>query len=140
MGNYLLWGKDRNTGLNAKQDGSVQLTSKHGDWDAESTKCESLDALMESPTFNEASLIDISAPAYKVKKEVFSRDEALTRCPENLVPIFKDLFRAIDQLDLLINYYELLHNRRINQPREQLIHKFTEEERREMQEKITHWN
>ena len=54
MGNYVLWGKDRTTGLNAKQDGSVPLTSRHGDWDAETTKIESLDALMESPTFNEA--------------------------------------------------------------------------------------
>ena len=81
MANYLLWGKDRNSGLNAKQDGSVQLTSKHGDWDSETTKVESLDALMESPTFNEASLLDVSAPAIRIKKEVFSREEALAQCP-----------------------------------------------------------
>lgn len=140
MGNYLLWGKDRNTGLNAKQDGSVQLTSKHGDWDAESTKTESLDALMESPTFNEASLLDVSAPAYKTKKEVFSREEALARCPASLLDTFKNLFYSIDRLDLLINYYDLLHNKRINPPREQLLRKFSEEEQREMQERVTHWN
>jgi len=107
MGNYLLWGKDRNTGLNAKQDGSVQLTSKHSDWDAESSKVESLDALMESPTFNEASLLDITAPILKTKKEVFSRDEALARCPDHLQQTFRDLFRHIDTIDLKINYYEL---------------------------------
>lgn len=118
MSNYLLWGKDRQTGLNAKQDGSVQLASKHGDWDAEATKCESLDALMESPTFNEASLLDVSAPALKTKKEVFSREEALARCPASLLDTFKNLFYSIDKLDLLINYYDLLHNKRINPPRE----------------------
>lgn len=140
MSNYLLWGKDRQTGLNAKQDGSVQLASKHGDWDAEATKCESLDALMESPTFNEASLLDVSAPALKTKKEVFSREEALARCPASLLDTFKNLFYSIDKLDLLINYYDLLHNKRINPPREQLLRKFSEEEQREMQERVTHWN
>lgn len=140
MANYLLWGKDRHTGLNAKQDGSVQLTSKHGDWDTDSTKTESLDALMESPTFNEASLLDISAPPLHAKKEVFSRDEALARCPEGLKEEFRSLFRAIDYTDLCINYYDLLHNKRINPPREQLLRKFSEEEQHTMQEKVTHWN
>lgn len=107
MANYLLWGKDRKSGLNAKQDGSVELASKHKDWDSDSTKFESLDALMESPTFNEASLQDMSAPVLKVKREVFSRDEALAHCPENLKPIFINLFRTIDSLELKINYYEL---------------------------------
>ena len=140
MGNYLLWGKDRNTGLNAKQDGSVQLTSKHSDWDAESSKVESLDALMESPTFNEASLLDITAPILKTKKEVFSRDEALARCPDHLQQTFRDLFRHIDTIDLKINYYELQHGRRLNPPREQLLRKFSEEEQCAFQEAVTHWN
>ena len=118
MGNYLLWGKDRNSGLNAKQDGSVQLTSKHGDWDSESSKIESLEALIENPTFNEASLSDLSGPIYKTKKEVFSRDEALAQCPEHLKAEFRELFRSIDYTDLCINYYDLLHNKRINPPRE----------------------
>lgn len=141
MANYLLWGKDRNTGLNAKQDGSVQLTSKHGDWDSDSdSNLESLDALMESPTFNEASLIDISAPAYHVKKEVFSRDEALAQCPPEFIPMYRELFRSIDELDLMINYYDLQHNKRTKPPREQLLRKFSEEEQRTFQEKVTHWN
>ena len=139
MANYLLWGKDRNSGLNAKQDGSVELSSRHGDWDSD-TKCESLDALMESPTFNEASLLDVSAPALKSKKEVFSRDEALAHCPEEFRQTFLDLFRTIDRIDLLINYYDLLHNKRINPPREQLLKKFSEEEQHTMQETVTHWN
>jgi hypothetical protein len=130
MGNYLLWGKDRQTGLNAKQDGTVQLVSKHGDWDTDSN-IESLDALMESPTFNEASLSDLNAPPIKVKREVFSRDSALKNCPEAMQQTFRELFRTIDETELKINYYELLHNKRQNPPRDQLLHKFTEEEQRQ---------
>jgi len=106
MGNYVLWGKDRLTGLNVKQSGLVELTSKHGDWDADS-KVESLDALMESPTFNEANLAEYSAPILRTKRETFSRDEALAHCPPDLYNVFKSLFYTIDSLDLKINYYEL---------------------------------
>ena len=127
MGNYVLWGKDRKTGLNAKQDGSVELSTRNRDWD-EDNKVESLDALLESPTFNEAALMSFDAPIMKVKREVFSRDEALARCPEDLKKTFRDLFRAIDELDLKINYYDLLHNRRIKPPRDGLLRKFSEEE------------
>ena len=139
MGSYLLWGKDRQTGLNAKQDGSVQLISKHGDWDSDSN-LESLDALMESPTFNEASLSDLNAPPIRVKREVFSREAALKNCPEAMQQTFRELFRTIDETELKINYYELLHNKRQNPPRDQLLHKFTEEEQRQFQETVTHWN
>lgn len=139
MGNYVLWAKDRKTGLNAKQDRSVDLATRHGDWDVES-KTESLDALMESPTFNEAQLLDISAPATKIKREVFSRDEALAQCPESMRATFKELFRQIDTIDLKINYYDLLHNKRVNPPREGLLRKFTPEEQKELQETVTHWN
>ena len=140
MANYLLWGKDRSTGLNAKQDGSVELTSKHGDWDAETSKLESLEALMESPTFNETQLQDMGMPATKIKREVFSRDEALAKCPEGMRETFLELFRRIDALDLKINYYELLHNKRTNPPRDFLLKKFSDEEQQKMQEAVTHWN
>ena len=139
MANYILWGKDRETGLNAKQDGSVELASRHGDWD-EDNRVESLDALMESPTFNEASLLDVNIPATKIKREVFSRDEALARCPEEMQESFRALFHAIDELDLKINYYDLLHGKRVKQPRDGLLRKFSEEEQLKMQETVTHWN
>lgn len=139
MSNYVLWGKDRSTGLNVKQSGYVELTSKHGDWDSES-KIESLDALMESPTFNEASLLDITAPITKIKREVFSRDEALARCPDSLRESFLSLFRSIDELDLKLNYYDLQHNKRINPPREALLRKFSIEQQHQFQEQVTHWN
>ena len=97
MGNYLLWGKDPVAGLNAKQAGLVDIETKHGTWD-KNANIESLEALMESPAFNEASLLmgGTSAPT-KVKREVFSRKEALEKCPEYLKETFKELFRRIDE-------------------------------------------
>ena len=140
MGNYLLWGKDPITGLNAKQAGLCDIETKHGTWDKNSN-IESLEGLMESPTFNEASLLPMDAVApIKIKREVFSRKEALAKCPDYLVETFKMLFQQIDELDLMINYYELAHNRRKNPPREELLNKFTEEERASLKERITHWN
>lgn len=140
MGNYLLWGKDPITGLNAKQAGLCDIETKHGTWD-KNGNIESLEGLMESPTFNEASLLPMDAVApLKIKREVFSRKEALAKCPDYLVETFKMLFQQIDELDLTINYYELAHNRRKNPPREELLNKFTEEERANLEERATHWN
>jgi hypothetical protein len=88
MGNYLLWGKDPNTGLNAKQAGLVNIETKHGTWDKDNNT-ESLEGLMESPVFNEADLISLErAVPLKIKREVFSRQEALSKCPEYLRQTF----------------------------------------------------
>ena len=140
MGNYLLWGKDPVTGLNAKQAGLCDIETKHGTWD-KNDNIESLEGLMEQPTFNEMSLLPLenSAPL-KIKREVFSRSEALANCPDYLVETFNALFRQIDELDLMINYYELAHNRRKNPPREQLLNKFSTEEQNELLERCSHWN
>lgn len=83
--------------------------------------------------------LELSAPI-KIKREVFSRKEALAKCPDYLVQTFKELFAQIDELDLMINYYELNHNKRKNPPREELLAKFTEEEQSALAEKVTHWN
>ena len=140
MGNYLLWGKDPVTGLNAKQAGLCDIETKHGTWDKNSN-IESLEGLMESPTFNEASLLPLEMVApIKVKREVFSRKEALSKCPDYLVDTFKSLFQQIDELDLTINYYELAHNRRKNPPRDELLNKFTPEEQATLEERASHWN
>ena len=138
MGNYLLWGKDPVTGLNAKQTGLVDIETRHGTWDRDN--CDSLDELLEQPTFNEASLQSLGSAPIKVKREVFSRKEALAKCPDYLVETFTELFRQIDELDLAINYYELAHNRRKNPPREELLRKFSAEEQQVLQEKVSHWN
>ena len=89
MADYLLWGKDPVTGLNAKQAGIVDIETKHGTWDRDSN-IESLEGLMESPTFNEASLLPLDSIAPpKIKREVFSRKEALEKCPDYLTDTFK---------------------------------------------------
>ena len=95
---------------------------------------------MESPTFNEASLMSLDSVPMKPKREVFSRSEAIAKCPEYLLDTLRALFQRIDEIDLAINYYELAHNRRTKPPREQLLNKFTEEEQLALQEKASHWN
>lgn len=139
MGNYLLWGKDPVTGLNAKQAGFVDIETKHGTWD-KNTNIESLEGLMEQPTFNEACLQPLDQVPYKTPKETFSRKEALARCPEYLRPTFVDLFQRIDRVDLAINYYDLAHGKRINPPRDELLHAFTAAEQKELEEWASTWN
>lgn len=139
IGNYILWGKDPVTGLNAKQAGIVDIETKHGTWD-KSSNVESLEGLMEQPTFNEASLQSLSeGTAYCTKREVFSRKEALEKCPEFLRKTFTDLFHQIDELDLAICYYDLAHGRRKNPPRDTLLIKFTEKEKQELQQVADSW-
>ena len=139
MANYLLWGKDSN-GLNAKQSDGIDIETKHGTWDKDAN-VESLEGLLESPTFNEAALssADSQIPMKQVR-ETFSRKEALAQCPSHLIPTFTELFRQIDRLDLLIALYEVEHGKRKNPPRQQLLAKFTEEELLGMRETISHWN
>jgi hypothetical protein len=80
MADYLLWGKDAD-GKNGRQQG-LELKSKHGTWDE--SPVESLDMLMEQPTFSETQLSPLGSTQYRVKKEKFSREEALASCPVNL--------------------------------------------------------
>ena len=138
MGNYLLWGKDPVTGLNAKQEKICDIATKYKTWDNDTV--ESLEGLMEQPTFNEASLQPIAeTPPLLVKREVFSRKEALARCPDYLRETFNSLFRTIDELELAINYYDLAHNKRKNPPRDTLLIKFTDEEKEELREQASKW-
>jgi hypothetical protein len=139
MGNYLLWGKDSVTGLNAQQEGLLTIDTKHGTWDKDS-QIDSLDGLMEQPTFNESCIHPLDAVPYKVKREVFSRKEALANCPEALRPTLVDLFRRIDEIDLAINYYDLAHGKRINPPREELLRTFTAAEQEDLQQWSSKWN
>lgn len=140
IGNYILWGKNPETGLNAQQEGSVTIDTKHKTWDKAEAQVESLDELMELPTFNEATLSPLHAVPTKVVKETFSRKEALAKCPEHLVPTLTDLFRRIDELDLALNYYDLEHGRRKKPPRSELLALFTEEEQQALAASASTWN
>ena len=46
MANYLLWGKDPVTGLNVKQEGLIDIETKHSTWNRHND-VESLEGLME---------------------------------------------------------------------------------------------
>lgn len=139
MANYLLWGKDPNTGLNAQQEGICSIDTKHGTWDKDGA-IESLDGLLENPVFNEATLRPIDAVPMKVKREVFSRSDALKEAPDYLKQELIDLFRSIDELDLRINYYDLLHGKRKNPIRPELLKMFSEEEQQIAESAAAAWN
>ena len=139
MANYLLWGKDPKTGLNAQQEGLCPIETKHGTWDKDNN-VESLDSLLDNPVFNEATLRPIDAVPVKVKREVFSRSDALKEAPDYLKQTFVDLFRNIDELDLRINYYDLAHGKRKNPIRPELAKLFSKEEHNAAESAAASWN
>lgn len=124
MADYLLWGKD-NKGKNGKQNG-LELKTKHGTWDE--SPIDSLDALIDSPLFNETSLSALGSTQYRTKKEVFSREEALASASPTVRESLLSLFSEIDKLDFLIVQYELNHGKRTKPIRAELVHRFSPEE------------
>ena len=136
MADYLLWGKDEH-GKNGKQKG-LELKSKHKTWD--DSPVDSLDQLMEQPTFNESALSALGATHFRTKKEVFSREEALASASPLVQQSFLSLFARIDELDFMIEQWELDHNKRTKPIRPELLKKFSEEEMCIMRERISHWN
>ena len=135
MGNYILWGKDSN-GESLVDTGELEIETRHKTWNKKDD--ESLDALLEQPTFNEAATF-VSVPT-KIPRQVFPRQEALEEAPEHLKPVLEELFMQIDELDLLLNYYDLLHGKRKKPPREELLTTFGYNKCHELQEKATHLN
>lgn len=131
MANYVLWGKDPQSGLNVKQEKYIQLESKNKTWDTHED--ESLDALIEQPTFNEAQLLQ--GTPYKTPKVVFSRKEMRDTAPPHLLDRFEQLWAQIDELDLLTSFYDLEHGRRTQEPRAALLNKFNEEQRMRLRER-----
>ena len=137
IANYILWGKDPD-GLNVTQRGEIQIETRNKTWQRDDT--ESLDALMESPTFSEASLRRPTEARTRVAREVFDRKRTLNECPPHLVPVFEDLFARIDRIELALNFYEFAHGRRKEPPRDQLQKRFSAEEIEATQQAVTKWN
>ena len=137
MADYLLWGKDPDTGLNGKQQG-LDLKTRHGTWDE--SPVDSLEQLMEQPTFNEAALSALGTTRYTTKKETFSREEALREASPTVQQSFRTLFAEIDRLDFMTAQYDLDHGKRTKPIRPELLKRFSEEELCTMREKVTHWN
>ena len=137
IANYILWGKDPD-GLNVTQRGEIQIETRNKTWQRDDT--ESLDALMESPTFSEASLRRPTEARTRVAREVFDRKKTLKECPKHLVPVFQDLFDRIDYIELQLNFYEFTHGKRKEPPRESLQKRFTEAQIANAQTTVTKWN
>ena len=123
IANYILWGKDPD-GFNATQRGEIQIETRNKTWQRDDT--ESLDAMMESPTFNEASLRRPTEARTRIPREVFDRQKALDECPEHMRAVFTELFDRIDRLEMSIHFYEFAHGKRKEPPRAALIKRFTE--------------
>jgi hypothetical protein len=98
ISDYILWGRDRQSGLNGLQEG-LDLASK---WNQSASKVESLDALIESPTFNENSLRRPTDPPTKQIRTVFSRSSTRKNAPAHLLPDFEALWRQIDETELIV--------------------------------------
>lgn len=131
ISDYILWGKNRENGLNGLQEG-LDLYSK---WNQTDSKVESLDALIESPTFNENTLRRPSDPPSKTIRTVFSRSQTRKNAPPHLLGDFEALWRQIDETEFLVQQYELDHEKRKTPLREELLKRFSEEERQNLASK-----
>lgn len=137
IANYILWGKD-NDGLNCTQRGEIQIETRNKTWQRDDT--ESLDAMMESPTFNEASLRRPTEARTRIAREVFDRQKALTECPPHMRPVFQELFDRIDKLEMSIHFYEFAHGKRSEPPRQALTQRFAQQEVDAAREIASKWN
>lgn len=121
MAKYILWAKDRTTGLNGRQEG-LDLPTRFKTWENE--EIQSLDALLESPSFSESLIKGPSDPVYKTPKLKFKRSLARETSTPFLKPYLEDLWTQIDETELLVTLYELEHGRRTLPIRAQLAQKF----------------
>lgn len=125
MANYLLWGQDED-GLNSDQRKEIQLPRKNQTWAAQNI--ESLDELLESPTFSETSIYQFGEATPKRVREVFSRTDIREKATPTQLQPFEDLWEQIDKTELLINFFELERGKREKPPRNELLSRFSEEE------------
>lgn len=122
LADYLLWGKDEN---GVPIGAETELRTK---W-TKDDEFESLDSLLENPNFNDLQIHTISeAVPLRRPKNIFNRREALLNAPEELKETFENLWKQIDETDLLINFYELANAKRDKPPREELLKRFNTEE------------
>lgn len=129
MANYILWGKQRDTETNVVQDKLIEIPTRSKTWDR-SQKTESLDALLAQPTFSEQQLNSLNGTKYRYPKETLSRaqvrKETNSETTSDKSSLFNDLWNRIDELELELNYYDLIHGKRNTEPRPELVSKFDE--------------
>ena len=122
IADYLLWGKTTDgTPLGAGTGLKTRWTK--------STSVESLEEVLENPALANMQLYSLSeAVILKENREVFSREEARRQAPSFLVKTFEDLWRKIDETELIINFFEEQTGKRDKPPRPELLKRFTPEE------------
>lgn len=122
LADYLLWGKDSN---GVPIGAETELRTK---W-TKDDEFESLDSLLENPNFNDLQLHTMGeAVPLRRPKSVFDRKEAFANAPDELKETFTNLWRQIDETDLLINFYEFENGKREKPPRDELLRKFSNDE------------
>lgn len=143
MANYILWGKStlvpttKNKGSVAAEAG-ITITTRNGTWDKKE-KAESLEALIESPTFNEGQLTRFPIH-YVTPKETFSRKKALKIAPDYIRVRLEDLWKEIDRLDLALGFYDWKKGKRKSEPRQDLQVRFEEEEKKSIEVEAQTYN
>lgn len=139
-GNYLLWGRGLN-GLNAEQEGYVQLERRNSTWasSANTRQVSSIEELTENPTFDEAQFHSLADTTYKTPKPNFSREECLRKAPPEFIPMLRDLFGRIDRVELSIGFYDRAHGKRKTDLPERLTRKFSPEELFDLEERALSW-
>lgn len=133
--NYVLWGKEPD-GKSIVQKKFVEIETRKKTWTK--TPPESLDGLLEDPSFSENLIYHRGEPGTRIPSPRFNREKELARAPKNLIPIFKDLFKEIDQLDYITSFAGLSHQKRKAPIREELINRFTPKERASLEEQANH--
>lgn len=123
VANYILWGKEKN-GKSAADNSHIEIETRHKTWNRK--EAESLDALIEKPTFNESA--EFSDVHVKIGKAFFNRQQALEIASPVAKPMLENLFRQIDHLELVLNFWDLENNKRKTEPRAELLSKFNEKE------------
>lgn len=139
-GNYILWGRGSN-GLNAEQEGYVQLERRNSTWasSANARQVSSIEELTENPTFDEAQFHSLADTTYKTPKPNFSREECLRKAPPEFIPMLRDLFSRIDRVELSIGFYDRAHGKRKTDLPERLTRKFSPEELFDLEERALSW-
>lgn len=139
-GNYILWGRGSN-GLNAEQEGYVQLERRNSTWasNANARQVSSIEELTENPTFDEAQFHSLADTTYKTPKPNFSREECLCKAPPEFIPMLRDLFGRIDRVELSIGFYDRAHGKRKTDLPERLTRKFSPEELFDLEERALSW-
>lgn len=136
IADYILWGKNKD-GSSSIKNGEYEIDTKSKTWDRKDL--ESLDGLLESPTFSEAQ-IQQNPIQLRIAKEVFSREETRAETSGILRDTFESLWRNIDEVDLEICLYEERTGKRKTPPRAQLLQRFSEEEITKAREKAAQLN